>query len=89
MDALIARLNDRIRFAPAVELDAHSVRTNEAGEILPTRPPNRKLALADVEYVERQLGFELPAIVRRLSMEVADGGLRTELGDQSAQASFT
>lgn len=74
MDELIARLNDRIRFSPAVELDAHCVRTNEFGEILSPRPPNRKLALADVKYVEHQLGFALPDIVRRLSMEVADGG---------------
>ncbi len=29
---------------------------------------------ADVEFVEQRLGFALPTIVKRLSLEVADGG---------------
>ena len=74
MDALISRLNERIRRSPAVEMDAHCVYSNDQGEVLPPKPPNSRITLADVEYVEHQLGFRLPQIVRRLSMEVADGG---------------
>lgn len=73
MDRLLAKLKERLQFSPAVDGDKNTVTSNEAGEILPPRKPNRPLSLADVDYVEQQLGFKLPTILRRLSTEVADG----------------
>ncbi|MDP1798539.1 MAG: SMI1/KNR4 family protein [Planctomycetaceae bacterium] len=80
MDALIARLKERLQFAPAVEGDKHCVRSNDRGEILPPRKPNQTISLADVDSVEQQLGFRLPTILRRLSTEVADGGYGPDWG---------
>ena len=74
MDTLIARLKERIRWAPAIECDAYCVYTNDAGEVLPPRRPNPPLSISEVELVEAQLGFKLPTLVRRLCTEIADGG---------------
>lgn len=73
MDQLIARLKERLQFSPAVEMDKHCVRGNDKGEILPPTKSHPPISLVDVDYVEQQLGFTLPTIVRRLSTEVADG----------------
>ena len=73
MDDLIRRLKDRLRFSPAVEMDAYTCRTNDKGEMLPPYPPRPPVSMAVVEDVERTLGFRLPTLVRRLYTEVADG----------------
>lgn len=80
MDAFITRLIDRLRFRPAIELDAQCVHTNSAGEVLPPRPANRPIQTRDVDYVEAQLGFAVPKIIRRISTEVADGGFGPNWG---------
>ncbi len=80
VDELIARLVDRLRYSPAVEMDANYVHTNDKGEVLPSRRANPPLELNDVDYVETQLGFQLPEIVRRISLEVADGGFGPNWG---------
>ena len=74
MDELMRRLQERIRRSPAVEGDAWCVHTNEAGEVLPPRRPDPPLPLQAVEEFEREFGFRLPTLVRRLYTEVADGG---------------
>jgi hypothetical protein len=74
MDELIQRLQERIRRSPAVEGDAWCVRSNDAGEILPPRPPNPPVSPGAVEALEREFGIRLPTLVRRLYTEVADGG---------------
>lgn len=80
MDRLITRLQDRLRYSPAIEMDAHCVHSNEAGEILPPRRPNNRLTPDELSYVEEQLGFQLPEVVRRISLEVADGGFGPNWG---------
>ncbi len=80
MDELIARLQDRLRYSPAIEMDADCVHTNEAGEVLPPRRPNERLKIEDVNHVEAQLGFQLPEIVRRICLEVGDGGFGPNWG---------
>ena len=79
-DLLIERLKERLQFAPAVECDKHCGYCNDAGEVLPTPRPNPPISHADVDHVERQLGFRLPSLVRRLSTEVADGGYGPDWG---------
>jgi len=74
MDALIAKLQERLQFSPAVEMDQHCGRCTEAGEVLPPNRANPTITSAEVDYVEQQLGFRLPTLIRRLSTEVADGG---------------
>lgn len=73
MDDLIRRLQDRLRYTPAVEMDAHTVRTNERGDVVPPYPPRPPITVDIVDDVERTLGFTLPTLVRRLYTEVADG----------------
>lgn len=73
MDELIRRLQQRLRHTPAVEMEAHFVRSNAAGEVIPPPPPGPSIPMAIVQDVERNLGFPLPALVRRLYTEVADG----------------
>ncbi len=80
MDELIVRLKDRLRFAPAIESHKNCRFSNEAGDMLPPFPPHPIIDLADVEFVERHLGFTLPTSVRRLSLEVADGGFGPSWG---------
>ncbi len=74
MDELISRLIDRLQRSPVIEMDAHCVHTNAKGETLPPRPATRPIRESDVDYVETQLGFGLPEIIRRISTDVADGG---------------
>lgn len=73
VDSLIERLKERLQFSPALEMDKNCGRSNDKGEILPPPKPNRTITHDDVNYVEQQLGFKLPTLVRRLSTEVADG----------------
>lgn len=74
MDELIQRLQQRIQRSPAVECDALCVRSNESGGILPPRRPNPPVPQDAVVELERKLGFRFPTLVRRLYIEVADGG---------------
>lgn len=74
MEKLVIRLRERLRFAPAIESHKGCQFSNEAGETLPPFPPNDAISLAAVHEVERKLGFPLPSTVRRLSVELADGG---------------
>lgn len=69
VDSLIERLKERLQYVPAIQADAHCEHTYD----LRDRPPGPTLSLAEIEYVESQLGFELPTLVRRLALEVADG----------------
>gem|GEM_PF-4912153 len=80
MNELIARLIDRLRYSPTIEMDADCMHANDAGELLPPCRANRPLKLEDVEFVERQLGFPLPGAVRRICLEVADGGFGPNWG---------
>lgn len=80
MDELITRLVERLRYCPAIEMDAHCVHGNEAGEIIPPRPANPPIQESDVCYVEAQLGFPLPEVLRRISTDVADGGFGPNWG---------
>ena len=73
-DALIERLRERLRRSPAIAMDAHMVRSDEAGEIVPPPRPRPPVPPGEVEAVERALGFALPPLVRRLYAEVANGG---------------
>jgi hypothetical protein len=74
MDELIRRLQDRLRYCPAVEMDAHHGRSNDEGQQLPPDPPRPPVTMEVLEEVERTLGFPLPGLARRLYTEVADGG---------------
>jgi hypothetical protein len=73
MDRLIIRLQERIRWAPAIECQAFGGRCNEAGEILGPTRPNPPISQATLEAFEQEFGFRLPTFVRRLYTEVADG----------------
>ena len=75
MDELIQRLQKRIRRSPAVEYDALCGRhSSDTGEDLPPRAPNPPVLQEALEEFEREFGFRLPTLVRRLYTEVADGG---------------
>ena len=57
--------------------------TRQTCEVKPRRtntPLHALATLNDVTYVEAQIGFQLPAIVRRISLEVADGGFGPNWG---------
>jgi hypothetical protein len=73
MDDLIRRLQERIQFCPAVELDALSGRANEKLEPIPPYPARPPVSMELVENVERTLGFRLPNLMRRLYTEVGNG----------------
>ena len=74
MEELLSRLRDRLTYTPAVEADGKCIRTNEAGDILPSRPPNAAISQVELTAVEASLGFALPPVIRRISTEIADGG---------------
>lgn len=74
LDDLIDRLNDRLRYSPAIESHRSCRFSNETCDSLPPFRPYPVISLAEVAFVERHLGFTLPTSVRRLSLEVADGG---------------
>ncbi|MGV3722236.1 MAG: SMI1/KNR4 family protein [Actinomycetota bacterium] len=74
MDELVRRLQERILRSPAIECDAWCGRCNEAGESLPPRPPRPPVPPEQVDAFEREFGFQLPTLVRRLYTEVANGG---------------
>ncbi|WP_145177955.1 SMI1/KNR4 family protein [Gimesia aquarii] len=80
MSELITQLTDRLCYSPAIEGDASCVRTDEVGNVLPPQKPNAPIKLEDVIYVESQIGFKLPPIIRQISTEVADGGFGPDWG---------
>src|SRR5262245_53219906 len=62
-EALIYRLQDRIRRAPCVDID-------QSPSIRPS-PPVAQQAMA---AAESEIGFKLPSLLRTLYTDVADGG---------------
>jgi hypothetical protein len=69
-EALIRRLQERIRSEPTVDW------VNVSPPIYP-RPPVNEQALTEAEA---RLGFPLPPLVRALCTQVADGGMDPGMG---------
>ena len=78
MNELLNQLAERIRYSPTIECD--NGYSNDAGEIFPPQPPHPPIAEQDLAYVENQIGFRLPELVRQIALTVADGGFGPNYG---------